>query len=256
MKGRAAKRVGIVVLGDEVLRSEVRDANIEFLLPVLNDWGAEVALCAILPDDVPTVVRHLRWYLADVDLLILTGGIGPTPDDITREAVAAVAGSPLVVHPEAKAILEAYYGDRMNEARMTMAQTPAGAVLIPNPVSGAPGFFISRMAVLPGIPSLVREMASWLRPLVKGKRVSRVILYSRAPESSYAGIMREITARHPEVRIGSYPMPDGEHRVRIVFRADDFARAAASADEFTERLRAAGMEISGRTEERETDGGA
>lgn len=256
MKSRAAKKVGVVILGDEVLRSEVRDANIEFLLSVLNDWGAEVALCAILPDDVATVVRHLRWYLAEVDLLILTGGIGPTPDDITREAVAAVAGSPLVVHPEAKAIMEAYYGNRMNEARMAMTQTPAGAVLIPNPISGAPGFFVSRIAVLPGIPRLVREMASWLKPLLEGRRVSRVTLYSRAPESSYAGIMRETMARHPEVRIGSYPLPEGEHRVRIVFRAEDFARAAATADEFTERLCAAGMEVSARTEERETDDGA
>ena len=83
-----AKRVGIVILGDEVLKAEIRESNIAYMLPVLNRWGAEVILCAILPDDVSTVVRHLRSYLDEVDLLILTGGIGPTPDDITREAVA------------------------------------------------------------------------------------------------------------------------------------------------------------------------
>ncbi|MDX1815095.1 MAG: molybdopterin-binding protein, partial [Thermodesulfobacteriota bacterium] len=113
-----AKRVGIVILGDEVLKAEIRESNIAYMLPLLNRWGAEVVLCAILPDDVSTVVRHLRSFLSEVDLLILTGGIGPTPDDIPREAVAAVAGVPLVVHPEAKARLEAYYGGRMNSNRI------------------------------------------------------------------------------------------------------------------------------------------
>jgi molybdopterin-biosynthesis enzyme MoeA-like protein len=171
-------------------------------------------------------------YLAEVDLLILTGGIGPTPDDITREAVAIVAGMPLVVHSEAKACLETYYGDRMNGNRMVMAKVPEGAVLIPNPVSGAPGFLVSRMAVFPGIPRLLQEMFVWIKPFV----------------------MRETIADFPGVSIGSYPLLEGEYRVRIVFRSEDFPRAAASADFFTERMRAAGMEINRRIEEGGTDG--
>ena len=245
-----AKKVGIVILGDEVLKAETRESNIAYMLPLLNEWGAEVALCAILPDDVPTVVRHLRSFLAEVDLLILTGGIGPTPDDITREAVATVARVPLVVHPEARACLEAYYGKRMNAERMVMAHVPEGAVLIPNPLSAAPGFFVARMAVFPGIPRLLHEMFEWMKPLVEGKRGSRVTLYSSAPESAYAAIMRETLAAFPTVRIGSYPLLEGEYRVRVVFRAEDFGHAAASADFFSERMQAAGMEISRRVEER------
>ena len=248
-----AKRVGIVILGDEVLRAETRESHIAYMLPLLNEWGAEVALCAILPDDVPTVVRHLRAYLAEADLLILTGGIGPTPDDITREAVATVAGGPLVVHPEAKALLEAYYGEKMNENRMVMAQVPEGAVLIPNRISVAPGFFVARMAVFPGIPRLLHEMFEWVKPLVEGKKAARVTLYSFALESAYAGIMRETIGAFSGVSIGSYPLMEGEYRVRIVFRAENFARAAACADRFTERMRAAGMDIARRTEERGTD---
>ncbi len=244
------KKVGVVILGDEVLKAETQESNIAYMLPLLNEWGAEVALCAILPDDVPTVVRHLRSYLAEVDLLILTGGIGPTPDDITREAVATVAGVPLVVHPDAKTCLETYYGERMSENRMVMAQVPEGAVLIPNPVSAAPGFLAGRMAAFPGIPRLLREMFFWIRPHVEGKRGARVTLYSQAPESAYADIMRETKAGFPGVSIGSYPLLGGEYRVRIVFRAEDFRRAAASADFFTDRLRVAGMEISHRQEEK------
>jgi molybdopterin-biosynthesis enzyme MoeA-like protein len=97
-------------------------------------------------------VRDLRRFLEEVDLLVLTGGIGPTPDDITRDAVAEVAGVPLIVHPEAKAALEARpYKGSNPEYRMLMAQVPQGATLIPNPLSPAPGFYIGRMAVFPGV---------------------------------------------------------------------------------------------------------
>src|SRR3989337_241064 len=116
-----AKRVGVVILGDEVLKAEIREANLAYILPLLNEWGAEVALCAILPDDIDVVVRHLGAFMKEVDLLVLTGGIGPTPDDITREAVARAAGVPLIVHPEAKAHLSEHSKDRMNEHRMRMA---------------------------------------------------------------------------------------------------------------------------------------
>lgn len=246
-------RVGIVVLGDEVLKAEIADSNIGSLLPLLNEWGADVVLCAILPDDVPTVVRHLKIYLEEADLLVLTGGIGPTPDDITREAVAEAAGVRLVVHPDAKAALERFYGDRMNAQRMIMAHVPEGAALIPNPVSGAPGFFVGRMAVFPGIPRLLHEMIGWLRPLVEGRRKSRVTLFSRAPESAYAGIMKEAMDAFPDVRVGSYPTLDGEYRVRVVFRSDVAARASACADFFTKRLGEAGLAVSRRVEERGKD---
>ncbi|MBF8258319.1 MAG: MoCF biosynth protein [Actinobacteria bacterium] len=249
-----ARRVGVVILGDEVLSAEIREANLAYMLPLLNEWGAEVALCAILPDDIEVVVRHLRAYLDEVDLLVLTGGIGPTPDDITREAVARVAGVPLVVHPDAKAALEKYYGDRMNPYRMLMAQAPEGSTLIPNPVSAAPGFFVARIAAFPGIPMLLHEMFGWIRPHVEGKRKSRVALFGKIPESGYAGYMKEVMEAFPGVSVGSYPMMDGEYRVRIVFRAGEFSRAAACADMFTEKIRGAGWEIQRREEERREDG--
>lgn len=259
-----ARRVGVVILGDEVLKAEVREANLAYILPLLNEWGAEVALCAVLPDDVPVVVRHLRAYLEEVDLLVLTGGIGPTPDDITREAVARVAGVSLVVHPEAEALLAAYYKERIKDPRMSdsrsmeyrmlMAQVPEGATLIPNPVSAAPGFYIGRMAAFPGIPRLLHEMFGWIRPLVEGRRKSRVTLFSRAPESAFAGIMREAMEAFPAVSVGSYPMLEGEYRVRVVFRSDDFPLAAACADFFTGKIGEGGWDVSRREEERRGDG--
>jgi molybdenum cofactor synthesis domain-containing protein len=249
-----AKRVGIVILGDEVLKGEVREANLACMIPLLAEWGAETALCAILPDDIPVVVRHLRRYLEEVDLLVLTGGIGPTPDDITRDAVAEVAGVPLVVHPEAKAALEAYpYKGSNPDYRMLMAQVPEGATLIPNPLSPAPGFFIERMAVFPGVPSMLQAMFEWVRPMVCGSRKSRVTLYCNAPESSYAGIMKDAMTTFPGISVGSYPMTGHEYRVRVVFRGDRFHRTEACAISFTQNLARIGFEVLRREEERGDD---
>ena len=249
-----ATRVGIVILGDEVLKGEIREANLAHMIPLLAEWGAETALCAILPDDIPVVVRHLRRFREEVDFLILTGGIGPTPDDITRDAVAEVAGVPLIVHPDAKAALEARpYKGSNPEYRMLMAQVPQGATLIPNPLTPAPGFFIDRMAVFPGVPRMLQAMFEWVKPMVSGRRKSRVILYAMAPESSYAGIMKEAMTAFPDVGIGSYPMSDGEYRVRVVFRGDRFERTDACAAAFASKLAGIGFEVLRRVEERGDD---
>jgi len=249
-----ATKVGIVILGDEVLKGEIRETNLAHMIPLLAEWGAETALCAILPDDISVVVRHLHRFREEVDLIILTGGIGPTPDDITRDAVAEVAGVPLVVHPEAKAALEARsYKGANPEYRMLMAQVPQGATLIPNPLSPAPGFFIDRMAVFPGVPRMLQAMFEWVKPMVSGHRKSRVTLYAMAMESSYAGIMKDAMTAFPDVGIGSYPMSDGEYRVRVVFRGDRFERTDACAAAFASKLAEIGFEILRRVEERGDD---
>lgn len=249
-----ATKVGIVILGDEVLKGEIRETNLAHMIPLLAEWGAETALCAILPDDISVVVRHLRRFREEVDLIILTGGIGPTPDDITRDAVAEVAGVPLVVHPEAKAALEARsYKGANPEYRMLMAQVPQGATLIPNPLSPAPGFFIDRMAVFPGVPRMLQAMFEWVKPMVSGHRKSRITLYAMAMESSYAGIMKDAMTAFPDVGIGSYPMSDGEYRVRVVFRGDRFERTDACAAAFASKLAGIGFEVLRRVEERGDD---
>jgi molybdenum cofactor synthesis domain-containing protein len=249
-----AVRVGIVILGDEVLKGETREANLAYMLPLLNEWGADTVLCAILPDDIPVVVRHLRAYLEEADLLILTGGIGPTPDDITRDAVAEVAGVPLVLNDEARAALESRpFKGGDPRYRVLMAHVPEGAALIPNPLSGAPGFHIHRMAVFPGIPRLLQAMFPWVKPLVSGCRRTRITLFSMAPESSYAGIMKEIILSYPDIGVGSYPITDGEYRVRVVFRGAGYARTVECAGRFEEKLAGAGFHVLRRLEERGDD---
>jgi molybdopterin-biosynthesis enzyme MoeA-like protein len=136
---------------------------------------------------------------------------------------------------------------------MLMAQVPQGATLIPNPLSPAPGFFIDGIAVFPGVPRMLQAMFDWVKPMVSGRRRSRVTLFAMAPESSYAGIMKEAMTSFPDVGIGSYPMSDGEYRVRVVFRGDSFRRTDACAADFSKRLMEIGYEVLRRAEERGED---
>ena len=125
--------------------------------------------------------------------------------------------------------------------------------MIPNPLSPAPGFYIDRMAVFPGVPRMLQAMFEWVKPMVSGRRRSRITLYAMAPESSYAGIMKEAMTAFPDIGIGSYPMSDGEYRVRVVFRGDRFERTEACAARFTKRLSEIGHEVLRRAEERGED---
>ena len=155
------------------------------------------------------------------DYLFTTGGIGPTHDDITVDAIAAAFGVPVIVHPDARAILEDYYRDRpggLNEARLRMARVPEGAELIPNPYSGAPGIKIGNVYILAGVPNIAASMLEALTGKLEGGRpVVSVTVGARAPESDVADLLRETEAAHPGVAIGSYPFfKDG--RLRIEFR--------------------------------------
>lgn len=258
-----ATRVGIVIIGDEVLKREVVEKNVDYLLGVLNDAGADVRFVSVVPDEIDDAVAHLSFLRPRVDLVILTGGIGPTPDDLTRDIVARAAALPVVRSPEAEALLRGRYPGRINDAMLLMADVPQGSELIPNLLSTAPGFFVAGMAAFPGVPVLLQGMfPSFIsslasRGLFEGRRKSKVTLRSDAPESRFAGIMRVAMDAHPKASVGSYPEQrkapgaDGSRwTTRIVFRADVFKDAAACADGFASDLLALGYTIGSREEEK------
>src|SRR5687768_11151360 len=132
---------GLAVIGDEILSGRTQDKNIAQVATWLNDQGIRLAEVRVVPDDAAKIAENVNALRAQHDYLFTTGGIGPTHDDITVDAIAEALGAPVIVHPEARAILEAYYRERggVNEARLRMARVPGGAELIANPTSGAPG---------------------------------------------------------------------------------------------------------------------
>ncbi|MBI1366640.1 MAG: competence/damage-inducible protein A, partial [Alphaproteobacteria bacterium] len=155
------KTAAIIAIGDELLSGRTRDANIHFLAGWLTERGVALKEARIVGDEEAMIVAALNALRHRYDYVFTSGGIGPTHDDITADAVAAALGVPCVEHPQARALIESWYGARgldVTPARLRMARMPAGAELIANPVSGAPGVRIGNIFVMAGIPEIFRAM--------------------------------------------------------------------------------------------------
>ncbi len=238
----------LLVIGNEILSGRTKDANLAFLGDRLNEIGVRLMEARFIPDVEETIAATLNEVRESFDYVFTTGGIGPTHDDITAQAVAKAFGLPLIRNPEAVALLEAHYPPgELNEARLRMTNTPEGARLIENPVSTAPGFQIGNVFVLAGIPSVMRAMFESLRHrLVGGDPLLSETIGVNLPEGVLAKGLGELQARYQDVEIGSYPFHRmGRLGVKLVLRATDAARLAAAAGE----LRAAIRDLDGETQE-------
>ncbi len=237
----------LVVIGDEILSGRTQDKNVTQLATWLNDQGIRLAEVRIVPDDIDRIGKAVNELRAQHDYLFSTGGIGPTHDDITVDAIAAALGVPVVIHPDARKILEDYYRDRpggLNKARLRMARVPEGAELLRNPYSGAPGIKIGNVYILAGVPAIAASMLEALTGTLEGGRpIVSITLGARAAESEVADLLRKTEAAHPGVAIGSYPFfKDGGYGSNFVIRSDDGELARRCGDVLAEGLRKAGYE--------------
>jgi molybdenum cofactor synthesis domain-containing protein len=237
----------LVVIGDEILSGRTQDKNVAQVALWLNEQGIRLAEVRVVPDAIDRIAEAVNELRAAHDYLFTTGGIGPTHDDITVDAMAAAFGVPVIVHPEARRILEDYYRDRpggLTEARLRMARVPEGAELLVNPASGAPGVRIGNVYILAGVPHIAASMLEGLTGKLEGGRpVVSVTVGARAPESDVADLLRETEAANPGVAIGSYPFfNDGRYGANFVIRSEDGELARRTGDELAKRLREAGFE--------------
>jgi molybdopterin-biosynthesis enzyme MoeA-like protein len=199
----------------------------------------------VVPDRIERIVEAVNALRAKHDYLFTTGGIGPTHDDITVDAIAAAFGVEVVIDPSARRILEDYYDGRpggLTEARLRMARVPAGAELVENPSSGAPGIKMGNVYVLAGVPGIAASMLEALTGKLEGGRpMVSVTIGARAPESDVADLLRETEEAHPGVAIGSYPFfKDGRYGANFVIRSEDGELARLTSEELAVRLREAG----------------
>jgi molybdenum cofactor synthesis domain-containing protein len=197
----------VLIIGNEVLSGRTKDANLNFMARRLAELGIKLAEARVIPDVEPVIVDAINETRRKYDYVFTTGGIGPTHDDITSACVAKAFGVGVIRHPEAVALLKSYIPpDRLNEARLKMADVPDGAELIHNPVSRAPGFRMGNVFVMAGVPSIMRAMFDGFAPLLVGgdKVLSRAVA-CYLPEGTVAQGLSDIQDRHPEVDIGSYP---------------------------------------------------
>lgn len=198
----------LVVIGDEILSGRTHDKNIAQVASWLQVQGIRLAEVRVVPDVEERIVEAVNALRARNDYLFTTGGIGPTHDDITVDAVAAALGVPVVIHPEARAILERYYTDKggLNEGRLRMARVPEGAELIPNRMSGAPGIRLGNLFLMAGVPHITAGMLDALTgQLEGGAPLLSETVGGFIPESEVATLLRDVEKAHEGCQIGSYP---------------------------------------------------
>ncbi|CAJ38176.1 competence/damage-inducible protein A [Methanocella arvoryzae] len=195
--------VTIICIGDELLTGDVEDLNSTWLARQLSETGALLKRIVTIPDDIDVIVSEIRQ--AKTDKIIVTGGLGPTHDDVTRYAVAKAAGVRLYRDPYAVRVVEKGRG-RLIDAAYVMADIPENAVVIDNPAGAAPGFIIdSRIYVLPGVPSEMKAMFSLVRDHFKGPRLIVDWVITKRPESDIVPTLNEAVKMFPQIAFGSYP---------------------------------------------------
>lgn len=225
----------LVVIGDEILSGRTQDKNIAQVASWLQVQGIRLAEVRVVPDVETRIVAAVNDCRAAYDYLFTTGGIGPTHDDITVDAVAAALRVPVVIHPEARALLENYYATKggLNEGRLRMARVPEGSELIPNRMSGAPGIRRGNLFLMAGVPHITAGMLDSLTgQLEGGAPLLSETIGCWVAESEIAELLRSVEAVHETCQIGSYPFfREGRVGANFVVRstsAEDLRRCCDS----------------------------
>ena len=237
---------GLVVIGDEILSGRTQDRNIGQIATWLNVQGIRLAEVRVVPDIEDRIAGAVNALRASNDYLFTTGGIGPTHDDITVDSIAKALGVGVIVHPEARAILERYYADKggVTEARLRMARVPEGAELIRNYLSGAPGIRLGNLFILAGVPHICAGMLDALTGTLEGGRpLISVTVGAWAAESEVADLLRQAEQANEGVAIGSYPFfKQGRVGANFVVRSEEEQLARRVAIELENALTSAGYE--------------
>jgi molybdenum cofactor synthesis domain-containing protein len=232
----------VLVIGDEILSGRTKDKNIGYIADYLTALGIDLKEVRIVSDDESAIVGAVNALRNSYTYVFTTGGIGPTHDDITAECVAKAFGVALELNAEAVAILKerlARTGGELNEARLRMARIPAGAALVANKVSGAPGFWIGNVITMAGVPAIMQAMLDEVAPKLRtGAKLLSETIRADAKEGDVGSELGAIAKAFPDALIGSYPFFDEKlgPNTNIVVRSRDAARLALVKTEVEKML--------------------
>ncbi len=237
----------LIVIGDEILSGRTQDKNVAQVATWLNVQGIRLKEVRVVADDMDAIVEAVNLLRARNDYLFTTGGIGPTHDDITVDAIAQALGVDVVIHPTARAILERYYETRggLNEGRLRMARVPDGAELIENRMSGAPGICIGNLFLMAGVPHITAGMLDALTGTLEGGLpVLSATLGCWVAESEVAEMLGATERAHEGCQIGSYPFfREGRVGANFVIRSVDQAQLDGCVAALASALEATGREV-------------
>ena len=244
MSGPTVVTAAVLIIGDEILSGRTQDTNMRDIAKYLGVHGVDLCEARTVPDIMEEIIAALNALRERYDYVITTGGIGPTHDDITADAVAAAFGVELEEHPDILAMMTARWGPELNVARRRMARVPVGGDLVKNPVQGPPGFTIGNVFVLAGVPVIMRGMLEDVGPRLRTGAVvlSRTVRVEGTGEGAIAAPLEAVAKAHPAMSLGSYPFfTEGLYGSNLVLRGRDAEDLAGTVSELIEALTQAGI---------------
>lgn len=233
-----ARSAAALIIGNEILTGKIREANVHVLARELRLLGIELARVVICRDDIDVIADDLRELRRTHDLVFTSGGVGPTPDDLTLPAVAKAFDRPLERSEIIEGLIRGYWGDRVTEGHLRMADVPRGAELSSNAEMPWPVITVDNVCVLPGVPEIFAVKLRLLRDKIGSDApfVSRAV-YTTCDEGSIAALLDELGRRHPAVEIGSYPKWRGtDYKVKLTFDGREAAAVDAAVEACCEAL--------------------
>lgn len=231
------RSAALLVVGDEILSGEVEDQNTPFLTRRLWELGILVERIVVVGDRREVIAEELRRMVPTHDFVLVTGGMGPTHDDVTRQSVADALDLPLEDHGEARELLSADYGDRLTPSEAAMAELPRGSSVMRGRQQLAFAFRVQSVIVFPGVPVLLQDIFEMAAELLLSSPFYKETLWVRGKEGDFSEPLGEIQGAHPLVGIGSYPVfVDGRYRCKLVLRSRDAAALRRAADDIQGRL--------------------
>jgi molybdenum cofactor synthesis domain-containing protein len=233
MTQRIVRTAAALVIGNELLSGKVLDANVHALARALRALGIRLSRVVMLPDEIGTLAQEVLRLSRDFDVVFTSGGVGPTHDDVTVEAVARAFGVEVALDPTLSELLRGVYGERLTDAHLLMARVPVGATLCASPEVEWPTPVMNNVWILPGIPDLFKLKLLTVRAWLRGPTsfVTRA-LFLRLEEPLLKPLLDAVVLRHPQVEIGSYPKWfDPTYRTQVTFDAESADAADAARDD-------------------------
>ena len=231
------RSAALLVVGDEILSGEVEDQNTPFLTRRLWELGILVAKIVVVADRREEIAEELRRLASAHDFALVTGGMGPTHDDVTRQAVADALGLPLEPHAEARELLSADYGERLTPSEAAMAELPRGSRVMRGRQQLAFAFRVENVIVFPGVPVLLQDIFEMAAEQLLSAPFYKETLWVRGKEGDFSEPLAAIQGAHPAVGIGSYPVfLDGRYRCKLVLRSRDALALERAAREVRDVL--------------------
>ncbi len=227
-----------LLIGNELLTGKVKDENLHVLATTLRSLGIQLRAALVVPDVPETLVTEIDRLRRSTDLVVTSGGVGPTHDDVTMQAVADAFGEPLVENTEIRALLERVYGERLTEGHLRMALVPRSArVVITNDVPW-PTVVVQNVWIMPGVPQLFRMKLMALRSQVRGPvSFHSQAVYTKLDEGVLKPLLDAVVSEHPKVEVGSYPKWfDDRYSTKLTFDATSVAELHAAVKHFLELL--------------------